>query len=125
MRSYLSMMRRYLDFEGRTRRRDFLRFAGIVLCLFLLAIVLDYVVFGRSAEQAGPLFLVVVLVHIAPGIAACARRLHDTDRSARWLWLILSGVGLVPLGFWLLSPGDPEPNRFGPPLRLKRRILVL
>jgi uncharacterized membrane protein YhaH (DUF805 family) len=43
------------------------------------------------------------------------RRLHDTDRSAWWLWLLLfSGAGLADDADLWSQHGTPEENRFGP-----------
>jgi len=59
------------------------------------------------------------LLVLIPGWAVLFRRLHDTDRSAWWLLLVL-----IPVLGWLVilifncQRGTPGENRFGPdPLR--------
>ena len=60
---------------------------------------------------------VITLVSLWSNFCILAKRLHDRDKSARWLlWL------MVPMSFvWLffiecgMMPGTPGPNRFGPP----------
>lgn len=53
---------------------------------------------------------------LIPSFAVTVRRLHDTDRSA-WslLVLLLPFVGVLVLLFFLLRPSDPASNRFGAP----------
>lgn len=56
----------------------------------------------------------VGLVVFFTGLAVAARRLHDTDRSALWLLLILIPViGWIPLLLWYLESGTPGPNQYG------------
>ncbi len=53
------------------------------------------------------------LVHFIPQLAALARRLHDTDRTAWGLLLMLTGVGLIVLIVFACLRSTPGPNRFG------------
>lgn len=129
--------RRYAEFSGRSRRKEYWMFA------LLMTIV--YVVFGAlmfssvwPAVSSGstmpwgnlaPTFWIALAVMglftlaiIVPGIAVTVRRLHDRDLSGWWyLGVVLIGQvpyigGLVSLGFLVLMalPGTPGPNRFGP-----------
>jgi len=49
----------------------------------------------------------------APTIGLSVRRLHDTGRSGWRYLLIFTGIGAIPLFFWLLAKGDPGPNKYG------------
>ena len=54
------------------------------------------------------------LAAFPPGLAVAARRLHDTDRSAWWLLLLLVPIaGWGVLFYYLAEPGMPGPNKFG------------
>jgi uncharacterized membrane protein YhaH (DUF805 family) len=120
----LMPLRRYADFSGRSRRREYWSF---VLLNFLMGFV---VLFALGATYAAgmsesamtsvltPLFALyglAALAFIIPGLAVTVRRLHDTDRSG---WAIL--YALIPvIGFFLLiafyvTEGTRGPNRFGP-----------
>jgi len=49
-----------------------------------------------------------------PWLAVLVRRLHDAGLSGRWLWIALTGVGvIVLLVFAALSPA-PRAARYGP-----------
>ena len=59
------------------------------------------------------LLVVIALVLLLPSLAMLIRRLHDTDRTSGWVWLVLvpSAGGIILLVFSLL-PGTPGKNRF-------------
>ena len=94
---YLKVLRNYVGFKGRARRKEFWMFT---LVNFILICVLG-------------------LIDKMLGWERLFRRLHDTDRSAWRLLLVL-----IPVLGWLVilifncQRGTPGENRFGPdPLR--------
>ncbi|KQO45709.1 hypothetical protein ASF24_11135 [Methylobacterium sp. Leaf86] len=108
MNSYLSAMRSYRDFSGRTSRGDYWRFILVYLGIALVALLLD-AAFATGNKEGGLFIGLVHLIHLLPQVAAGIRRMHDTDHSG-W-WLLLSPVALVFACF----AGTPGANRFGPP----------
>jgi uncharacterized membrane protein YhaH (DUF805 family) len=58
--------------------------------------------------------LAFVVVIVIPWLAVAARRLHDTGRSAAWLWLLLVPVGQLFLLVFLAFPSNSTPNQYGP-----------
>lgn len=87
--------------SGRLARRGFWPLA-LVYALLLMG--------GVITQQFWPLALSMVLLW--PVAASAVRRLHDTGRSGRWLWLLfLPLLCLIPL--WLLAQQrTPERTRF-------------
>jgi uncharacterized membrane protein YhaH (DUF805 family) len=90
--------------------------------------------FGKSGVFSG----LVALALVIPHTAVAFRRLHDTGHSGWWvggslLLAVAAGVALVVMRpvavilfaalfflallmlYWLVSPGTPGDNRFGPP----------
>jgi uncharacterized membrane protein YhaH (DUF805 family) len=57
--------------------------------------------------------VVVSLALLLPGIAVSARRLHDLDRTAWWLLIAFTGVGVILLIIWDCMKGTTGSNRFG------------
>jgi uncharacterized membrane protein YhaH (DUF805 family) len=58
----------------------------------------------------------VGLALLLPSIAVLVRRLHDTDRSGWWYWIVLIPIlGWLVLLYFLVSAGTPGANRYGPP----------
>ena len=99
-------MRKYATFEGRASRSEYWWF---ILFQFLLNL-------GASiVDDSGTLNGVVTLVLFLPGFSVYVRRLHDTDHSGWWVLISFTVIGLIPLFIWLVSMGDPLPNRYGTP----------
>lgn len=89
-------LKKYADFQGRARRKEYWYF--ILICGVLGGVL------GAINTFLYAIFWLGVLI---PSIAAGVRRLHDTDRSG-W-WLIVPIVGFV----FLCLDGQPGLNRFG------------
>jgi uncharacterized membrane protein YhaH (DUF805 family) len=99
---------KYADFSGRARRSEF--WFGY-LAYFLVAVVAN--ILSAVLGTKIPLYL-VFLAAVVPILAAAARRLHDTGRSAAWLLLILTVIGVIPLIVFLALDGQPGDNQYGP-----------
>ncbi len=97
--------RRYFDFSGRSRRKEFWMF---MLFIFLVSIVLGFVMVatmgvGLAALQGGAnplamsgsmgivgiILVIFALATIIPSIAVQVRRLHDLNQTG---WLLLGAI---------------------------------
>ena len=113
----LMPLRRYTDFQGRSRRKEYWMFLlGVIIAVLLLSLIegalgLSVMVGGVS----GPLTVLFFLAIIVPSIAVQVRRFHDQDKSGWFVLLSLIPIigGLIVLVFMLLE-GTRGPNRFGP-----------
>lgn len=121
----LMPLRRYADFSGRSRRKEYWMYALfitlITIALFCVAALLGGGLAGM-AESGGmfagtslALFGIFWLAIIVPSIAVTVRRFHDQDKSG---WFVLLNFipyvgGLIVLVFMFLE-GTRGPNRFGP-----------
>jgi len=113
----LMPLRRYAEFSGRSRRKEYWMFVlfqiivGVVLGIIEGAVGLS----GTIAGAYGPLSLLFGLAMLIPGIAVGIRRLHDTDRSGWWLLIALVPlIGAIVLIVFFVMDGTRGPNRFGP-----------
>jgi uncharacterized membrane protein YhaH (DUF805 family) len=120
----LMPLRRYADFAGRSRRKEYWMFAllNALISIFVgLVFLVGYYADMSQTEMDTYLMPVVYaaclysLAAIIPGIAVTIRRLHDTDRSG-WniLWGLVPLIGALLLLVYYVSDGTPGPNRFGP-----------
>ena len=75
--------------------------------------IIDAVALGYHPGSASPIVDLFDLVTFLPSLAVAARRLHDTDRTAWWLLLGLTGIGAIFLIVWFCFKGTDGPNRFG------------
>jgi len=113
----LMPLRRYTDFSGRSRRKEYWMF---VLGVIIVALVIGFVegllgIDGMVGGAYGPLSLLLVLGVIIPGIAVQVRRFHDQGKSG---WFVLLGLiplvgGIILLVFMCLE-GNQGPNQYGP-----------
>jgi uncharacterized membrane protein YhaH (DUF805 family) len=122
-------IRKYADFSGRARRKEFWLFA---LLMFLIEIAFMGLL---SAVGGSPMMLVdpalapatgasgtvlmiyglVLLALLIPSIAVAIRRLHDTNRRGWWILIgLIPLIGQLVLFIFYLLDGTPGPNRFGP-----------
>jgi uncharacterized membrane protein YhaH (DUF805 family) len=109
-------LRRYADFSGRSRRKEYWMFIlGWVIALVLASIV-DGVLgmSGMVGGAYGPVATLLVLALLIPAIAVQVRRFHDQDKSG---WFVLLGfipiVGSIAVLVFMCLPGTAGANRFG------------
>ena len=113
----LMPLRRYAEFSGRSRRKEYWMF---FLFNMIVAVVLNVVegilgLTGMVGGVYGPLTTIYMLATLIPGIAVGIRRLHDTDRSGWWLLIALVPlIGAIVLLVFFVSDGTNGPNKFGP-----------
>ena len=84
---YLSVLKKYATFSGRARRKEFWMFT-LVSTLISLGLTVVDVVFGwfNNEVNIGVLSTIYSLAVLLPYTAVTARRLHDTNRSAWWMF---------------------------------------
>lgn len=110
MDAYMTVLRKYAEFNGRARRSEFWMFhlLHLLIALALLGICMVTPI-GMAA------YVLYALATLVPTYAVSVRRLQDTDRS-QW-WMLLSFIpffgALVLLAFFM-TDGTSGQNRFGP-----------
>jgi uncharacterized membrane protein YhaH (DUF805 family) len=101
MNYFLSALKNYAVFSGRSRRSAY--------WYFVLFNILFAIVFAMLARFSGfaLLYSAYSLAVLIPGIAVAVRRMHDVDKSG---WFIL-----IPIYNLILActEGTQGPNRFG------------
>ncbi|HCI7192724.1 TPA: DUF805 domain-containing protein [Acinetobacter baumannii] len=99
----LTCFKKFADFKGRARRREFWYFE--LFCV-LLSLLLSFM-----NEDLATLAMLITLI---PNIAVNVRRLHDIDRSGWWMLIALVPiVGVLLLLFWAAQEGNPSANQYG------------
>ncbi|MEM8919196.1 MAG: DUF805 domain-containing protein [Pseudomonadota bacterium] len=124
-------LKRYADFSGRSRRKEYWMFT----LLLILLIVPFVAIMLASADPAGDgeistlgtvallIFGLFYLAIIIPSIAVQVRRFHDQDKSG---WFVLMNFipyvgGLIVLVFMCLE-GTKGENRFGPDPKMNDNV---
>jgi uncharacterized membrane protein YhaH (DUF805 family) len=120
--------RRYADFSGRSRRKEYWMFVLFFAIVYAICYALIFTgmpsydpATGQMAGGGGALsmlgsvlLLVFALGSLIPSVAVVVRRLHDQDKSG---WLAL--LGLVPIAnivllVFMFLEGTRGPNKYGP-----------
>ena len=115
---------KYVDFTGRAPRSEYWWWVLFVIIVSVVLSIVDFSVLGAGDSGVSVLSSLWSLATLLPGLAVGARRLHDTDRSGWWYFIMF-----VPLigGIWMLVllclPGSNGRNGYGPdPLGPRRRM---
>ena len=106
MKYYIEGLKKYAEFEGRARRKEYWMFILFYFIFTIAAVVLDEILGSEPV-----IYIVYGLVLILPTLAVTVRRLHDTDRSGWWILFcnstnyfgsnFLIGFYCVTCYFWL------------------------
>ena len=108
-------LRRYADFSGRSRRKEYWMFVlGVVIVAVIIGIIEGVLGLTGMIGPYGPLSLLLLLAIFIPAIAVQVRRFHDQDKTG---WFVLLGFipivgGIIVLVFMCLE-GTPGPNQYG------------
>ena len=105
---------KYVSFGGRARRSEYWYFTLFLVIASICLSILDVALFLLGWSFSIALSTVFSIATFLPSLAVSARRLHDIGRSAWWLLLILTVIGVILLIIWACQKSDDEENRFGP-----------
>jgi uncharacterized membrane protein YhaH (DUF805 family) len=117
MNWYLSVLKRYVDFNGRARRKEFWMFTLISVIIGAILTILDNIIGTTYGDRAtsGVLASLYNLAVLLPTLGVGVRRLHDTGRSGWWILIgLVPLVGLILLIVWYATEGAAGPNQHGP-----------
>jgi uncharacterized membrane protein YhaH (DUF805 family) len=114
MNWYLEVMKKYIDFTGRARRKEYWYFTLFNIIISFVLMFMDILLGLTTRDGWGPLGAIYTLAVLIPGLAVTARRLHDTSRSGWWMLLGLAPcIGLILL-VYLVEDSYPGENEYGP-----------
>ena len=115
MNWYFKVLRQYVDFSGRARRKEFWMFLLFNMIFAIVAMVLDRVL-GLTLQSLGYgwLSLIYCLAVFIPGLAVAVRRLHDIGKSG-WNYFIglIPLVGAIILLVWFCKDSQVGENKWG------------
>ena len=112
----MAPLKRYADFSGRARRMEYWMFWVLNIIVSVVAAIIDLVlgtstIIGGAAGAASALAGLALLI---PGLAVTVRRLHDTDKSGWWFFIILIPlIGFIVLLVFMFQSGASGDNKYG------------
>lgn len=116
MNWYLEVLKKYVDFSGRARRKEYWMFILFNMIFLIIAAILDNVL-GIAIEYLyyGPIYILYALAVLLPGLAVAVRRLHDVGKSGFYVFInfipIVGGIWFIVL---MCTDGTPGENQYGP-----------
>jgi uncharacterized membrane protein YhaH (DUF805 family) len=106
---YVKVMKQYVDFRGRARRKEYWMF---VLINLLIAIAIGIV---DAMIGFGILGFVYAVAVFLPSIAVTVRRLHDSGRTGWWILIgLVPFVGILVILVFMVLDSQPGDNAYGP-----------
>ena len=129
MEWYLLVWKRYAEFNGRSRRKEYWMFALFNMLVALL-VYIPAILLTLAKSWTGiallALFVVYTLAGFIPSLAVGIRRLHDTGKSGWWFLISLIPLagGIIFLVFMVLD-SNPGMNEYGPNPKLVESYAVI
>lgn len=111
--------KRYADFSGRSRRKEYWSFKLFWYSLYCGYLFLAYVIdpefeYGIT-YVVSIIYIIFALATIIPNLALFVRRLHDIGMSGWNIFISLVPVfGSIILFIFTLADSKPGPNQYGP-----------
>lgn len=108
MEYFITVLKKYAVFSGRARRKEYWIFC-LISMLFNISLMLIETMLGILGIS-----ILYTLVLLIPSISVLVRRLHDTNRSAWWILIVLIPlIGAIALFVFLVLDSDDD-NAYGP-----------
>ena len=115
MNWYLEVLKKYVDFSGRARRKEFWMFGLVSFLISMALLLLDNLLGTVSASGYALLNTLYGLAVFLPSISVTVRRLHDTGHGGAWYFIVLVPlIGPIILLLFMVRDSEPGDNRFGP-----------
>jgi uncharacterized membrane protein YhaH (DUF805 family) len=115
MNWYLTVLKKYAVFSGRSRRKEYWMFCLFSVIFTIAAMVLDSILGSTVGMGYGVIYGLYSLGVLIPSIAVSVRRLHDVGKSG---WFLL--IALIPIigAIWLIilvcSDSEAGETQYGP-----------
>jgi uncharacterized membrane protein YhaH (DUF805 family) len=108
MNWYLSVLKKYVVFDGRARRSEYWYFVLFNMLISLGLGIVDKALGTTSDSGTGALGGLYSLAVLLPSLGVAIRRMHDVGKSG---WFLL-----IPIYNLILActAGDEGPNEYGP-----------
>lgn len=107
--------RGYVVWNARSTRSEYWWWTLFAFIVALVAAIIDSAVFSANMSTGGfgPVGVITSLALFLPGLSLWIRRLHDTDRSGWWVWILLIPIiGAIITFVFVLLPSKMGPTRW-------------
>lgn len=109
MKYFIDAVKRYVDFSGRARRKEYWMY---VLFYMIFAIAVGIVAGIIRMPLLTSLYSLALFL---PTLGVSVRRLHDLGKSGWWFLLgLIPVIGGIILLIWFCTEGEQANNQYGP-----------
>lgn len=103
----------YVVWNARSTRSEYWWWTLFAFIVAVVSSLIDSALFGSEMGGFGLLGTITSLVLFLPGLSVFIRRLHDTDRTGWWFWIVfIPIVGFIVLLVFMLLPSKMGPTRW-------------
>ena len=107
---YMEALSKYVEFSGRSRRKELWTFVLVNFVISIILSVLDSIM-GMGIGFIGTLFSLAIIL---PSIAVGVRRLHDIGKEGWWLLIgLIPVIGWIVLIYFYVQDSEPGANAYG------------
>jgi uncharacterized membrane protein YhaH (DUF805 family) len=123
MQWYTDVIKKYVEFSGRARRKEYWMFALFNVIISIIISIIDNVIGTTYGSGTGVLGTIYSLAVLLPSLAVGVRRLHDTGRSGWWLLInLIPCVGWIVFLVFAIQEGNAGDNAYGPDPKAAERF---
>ncbi|MFB7513385.1 DUF805 domain-containing protein [Streptomyces sp. NPDC056144] len=109
MNWYFDVLKRYADFGGRARRKEYWMYSLFTFIVVAVLAIIDF-----TLETYPLLVGIYFLATFLPSLGVTVRRLHDTGRSGWWYLIsFVPLVGPIVLLVFTVLEGERHANAYG------------
>ena len=116
MNWYIEVLKKYTEFSGRSRRKEYWYFALFNVIITIILTMLDTAL-GTLNELTGygVFNTAYSLAVLLPSLGVSIRRLHDIGKSGWWLLIgLIPLIGAIILIVFFIKDSQPGENQYGP-----------
>ena len=112
----------FFNFSKRAARSEYWWFQLFYILAYVFLMIIQSIVFGDifydiyNDTYDSNFYLFpdsFAILSFIPQISLTVRRLHDDNRSGWWMLIALTGIGIIPLLYWLAKKGEISSNKYG------------
>lgn len=107
MNYFINPLRKYAIFKGRASKKEYWMFVFYYFIIFFILII-----FAPNSFSSEIIYTYILAMAI-PIYSAGARRLHDTNRSALWLFASFVPILNIIVLVFLAMDGNVGDNKYG------------
>jgi uncharacterized membrane protein YhaH (DUF805 family) len=116
MNWYLMVLKKYVTFGGRARRKEYWMFSLFNIIFTIAAMTMDNLLgINFNPSKYGPIYCLYGIAVFLPSLAVSVRRLHDAGKSGWYLFMALIPIaGAILILVKLCTDGITGQNKYGP-----------